>query len=287
MIFLGEARCERRRWVGLQRLRLRASFGDMVLASKLLVIAAVFCCCVPLTHAQGSPPSSVAAQQVAELQFELARSLASAGEHDAAAREFDRALTLQRHAANATPEQTQAAMQTLRAYVESRPELPRMREIGRKLAAAERQVPASSPMMPNAPLSGAATAPPPVALNPYRHPTPQPVMQPASPPSSTRPAASRSDSPPPATAQAGGYQLQPQRRPPAGSWWEITLSADELLIPAEWDAALRAARGSSWPQLAMVWPELLVPEGWGWEHPTGGFAAMLLLDAELLVPPGW
>ncbi len=278
-----------------------ASFGDMVRASKLLVLAMLLWMCVGVAQAQTPPSTTV--QQVTELQFELARSLAQAGEHDAAAREFDRALTLQRQGAQATAEQTQAALQTLHAYVQSRPELPRMREIGHRLATVERQAPPRPVFGPTAAIGAAAPQPPPsivpnappstplpdtgVTINPYRHPTPSHGRAPST--LAARGGESRTHV---VSATAAGTQPSIQLHLPrragtsTGRWWEqMTLSADELLIPSEWSAALAMRTAGTWPQLVMGWPELLVPPGW--ENVGRGLAAQLLVDAELLVPPGW
>lgn len=280
-----------------------ASFWDMAGASKVLVLILLIGLPFRAAHAQASGAVGLAAE-VAELQFELARALALAGDHEAAAREFDRALTLQRNVNQATPEQTEAALQTLRAYVQSRPELPRIQELERRLRAADRVASQSSQMVPNAPVGRGQTPPaampgitpnaPPgapaanasnsaVAPNPYR--PPRPAWEQAR--------ARRAAAPPPPQAPANpeldSFQLRasPRRVRRNGEWWEqVTISADELLVPMEWVAALNGIRGNgTWPRPTMIWSELLVPDGW--DRPSEGLASMLLVEAELLVPPGW
>jgi len=251
-----------------------ASFRDMARASKLPIAILALCCWVGAAHAQSG--QSVGAQ-VAELQFALARSLAQAGEHEAAAREFDRAFALQREAETATPAQTDAALQTLRAYAQSRPELPRIGELGRRVAETERQMAATATpatLVPNAPI-GAARAPtveppsPPTTATPLIVPNAPPVLAPARP---------NAPAPRPAVANTRA----------TGAWWDqATIAADELLVPAEWAAAglQRARRPGAWPQLLTGWPALLVPAGWDRPNPHGG--SMLLAETELLVPTGW
>lgn len=59
------------------------------------------------------------------------------------------------------------------------------------------------------------------------------------------------------------------------------------MVPADWVAAVSFASGAGdWPRVGLVWPELLIPDGWE-PSSSAGFTAMLLLDGELLVPPGW
>lgn len=261
---------------GLQLLRLGASFGDMACASKLTVLLVAVSCAAG--SASGQAPhttNAAAAREVAELQFELARSLLQAGEHEAAAREFDRAVSLQREASHATVERTESVLRSVRSYVASRPELPRIRQIEQRLAVAERIIPVG-----------------------HHHPTAensvggsQPVgIVPNAPPSG-RPASAQTT-----RAQGGGrhgaersFELTlPSARPPnSGIWWEqVTIRADDLLIPAEWARTLAHRPEDFWPQLHSTWTELLVPEGW--EQPLmGSIASMLLIDADLLIPHGW
>lgn len=261
---------------GLQLLRLGASFGDMACASKLTVLIVAVWCAAGTAFAQAPhATNAAAAREAAELQFELARSLLQVGEHEAAAREFDRAVSLQREASHATVERTEAVLRSVRSYVTSRPELPRIRQIEHRLAVAERIIPVGNHH---------PTADMPVGGS-------QPVgIVPNAPPSG-RPAAAR-------TARGRGrgrraaeptFQLTlPSARPPnSGTWWEqVTIRADDLLIPAEWARILAYRPEDFWPQLSSTWTELLIPEGW--EQPlTGSIASMLLVDADLLVPLGW
>lgn len=261
-----------------------ASFGDMARASKLQIVIVALWACVADAHAQSRRPVGA---EVAELQFALARSLAQAGEHDAAAREFDRALALQRQAASATPAQTDAALQTLRAYVQSRPELPRIRELGRQLEATERRIVAMPPapmLVPNAPIGAAPVATTQtVAAGPMIVPNAPPsAPQSVSVVATARPAAPTRPS---RDTRHTATRTSPRANAP---WWEqAALSADELLIPAEWEeAGLRRTRQpDSWPQMLSGWPALLIPEGW--ERPSQGHRSMLLAETELLVPVGW
>lgn len=227
---------------------------------------AIFCFATT-AHAQAG---QTVGAQVAELQFALARSLAQAGEHEAAAREFDRAFALQRQADSTPPAQTSAALQTLRAYVQSRPELPRIGEIGRRLELTERQLSSPAVLIPNAPLVVAPTPAAPM-LVPNAPPSPPPVAERRG---------ARSAAVPPRTTSGD--------RSPHRAWWdEATLSADELLVPAEWVTAgmQGARRPGTWPQLLTGWPALLVPPGW--DRPSGRPGTMLLAETELLVPVGW
>lgn len=267
----------------------------MAFASKLLSLTFALCLVSTTLQAQAatrttpSAAPSSAARRVAELQFELARSLANAGEHEAAAREFDRAMQLQRQADTATPEQTGAALQTLHAYVQSRPELPRIAEIARRLPAVERQVQRDAPrsgMMPTAAIGAAEP------VQSGTRPSASAGIVPNAPPSQARAVAEPMAANPyhessKSRSRRRARAVSVSRRQTPGLWWEqIVISHDELLVPAEWSAAIRnTPRGNNWPQLVVAWPDLLIPEGW--EAPNFGLAALRLAETELLVPPGW
>lgn len=264
------------RGAGLQLLRRRASFRDMACASKLAVFTFAFWCAAVSASAQAPrATNAAAAREAAELQFELARSLLQMGEHEAAAREFDRAVSLQREASHATVERTEAVLRSVRSYVASRPELPRIRQIERRLAVAERTIPGAN-HHPTAEIPAGTSQP--TGIVPNAPPSGRPASE----------VASRGRGRGRRPSERSFQLTLPGARPPNnGAWWEqVTIRSDDLLIPAEWVPSLVYRRDDFWPQLSSTWTELLIPEGW--EQPlAGSIASMLLVDADLLIPYGW